>query len=101
MIVSRRRLEERVRSLAVRNEALIAERDSFKEDARVTAKALEQQSGELSRMKDVVALHLVAAGHPSTVVHDVKTFAEALREALAASRVDICLELGRLEGADL
>lgn len=101
MIVSRRRLEERNRRLTVRNEALIADRDSWKKDARATAKALEQVAGELSRMKDVVALHLVAAGHPSTVVHDVKSFAEALREALAASRVDICLELARLEGADL
>jgi hypothetical protein len=101
VIVSRRRLEERNARQAAHIDRLIAERDSFKEDAKATGSALEQQSGELSRMKDVVALHLVAAGHPSTVVHDVRTFAEALREALAASRVDICLELARLEGADL
>jgi hypothetical protein len=101
VIVSRRRLEERNARQAARIDRLIAERDSFKGDAKATGSALELVAGELSRMKDVVALHLVAAGHPSTVVHDVKAFAEALREALAASRVDICLELGRLEGADL
>jgi hypothetical protein len=98
---SRSRLLDRVRRLAVRNETLIAERDAWKRDAKATGSALEQVAAELSRMKDVVALHIVAAGHPSTVVHDVRTFAKALREALEANRVDIRLELARLEGADL
>jgi hypothetical protein len=101
VIVSRRRLEERNHRQATQIDRLIAERDAYKADAETTADALEQVAGELSRAKDVVALHLVAAGHPSTVVHDVRAFAEALREALAASRVDIRLELARLEGADL
>ena len=101
MIVSRRRLEERNRRQAAHIDRLTAERDSWKTDAKTTAKALEQQAGELSRMKDGVALHLVAAGHPSTVIHDVKTFTDALHEALTANRVDLRLELARLEGAQL
>ncbi|MGW2720799.1 hypothetical protein [Streptomyces sp. NPDC001492] len=63
--------------------------------------ALSHLSAELDRCKETVALHIVAAGHPSTVVHDVKAFAESLREALAANGVDLRLELARLEGSQL
>jgi hypothetical protein len=98
---SYRQLAERNRRQAARIDLVTAERDAFEKDAGACGYALEQVAGELSRCKDVVALHLVAAGHPSTVVHDVKTFAEALREALTASGVDLRLELARLEGADL
>ncbi|WP_406444446.1 hypothetical protein OHB14_36460 [Streptomyces sp. NBC_01613] len=63
--------------------------------------ALAQIAGELSRAKDVIALHIAAAGHPSTTLHDPKTFARALREACEAHHVDIRIELARLEGADL
>lgn len=101
MIVSRRRLEERNARQAAHIDRLTAERDAFQEDADATGRALEQVAGELSRAKDVIALHLVAAGHPSTVIHDVRTFAEALHEALTANRVDLQIELARLEEADL
>jgi hypothetical protein len=101
VIVSRRRLEERVRSLATRNEALIADRDAWKADADATGRALGQVAGELSRAKDVIASVITAAGHPDTAVQDVRAFAAALTEQLAANRVDIRLELDRLEGAGL
>lgn len=101
MMESRRRLEDRARRLAVRNETLIAERDAARGDATACAHALEDVAGELSRAKDVIALHIVAAGHPSTVLHNPAAMGEALREELAANRVDLRLELARLEGAEL
>jgi phytoene dehydrogenase-like protein len=98
---SYRQLAERNRSQATRIERLITERDEARDSARACASQLERIAAELSRAKDIVALHIVAAGHPSTVVHDVQAFADSLREALAAVGVDIRLELGRLEGAEL
>jgi hypothetical protein len=99
--ISRRELEARNRRQARRIDGLIAERDDALEGQTACASQLERAMGELSRAKDVIALHMVAAGHPSTVVHDVRTFAEALREALSANRVDLTLELARLEGRAL
>jgi hypothetical protein len=81
--------EQRVRTLMLRRAS------------REHSYALEAIAAELSRAKDTVALHIVAAGHPDTVVHDVTAFAESLREALAANRVDIRLELARMEGGVL
>lgn len=101
MRIPRRELEARNCRQANRIDRLTAERDAFQKDAEATGYALGQVADELSRAKDVVALHLVAAGHPSTVIHDVRTFADALHEALTASRVDLRLELARLEGAEL
>jgi hypothetical protein len=99
--ISRRELEARIRRQANRIDGLIVERDTFEKNAAAAVYALEQVAGELSRAKDVVAMAIVAAGHPSTVVHDVRSFADSLREALAASGVDLRLELARLEGAEL
>lgn len=101
MRLSSRQLADRNQRQAAQIERLIAERDAFKKDAAATAYALEQVAGELSRAKDIIASHLVAAGHPSTVLHDVRSFATALQQALADAGVDIRLELARLEGADL
>lgn len=101
MKTSNRTLVDRNRAQAARIDRLIAERDAFEKDANANAYALRQVAGELDRAKETVALTIVAAGHPSTVVHDVAAFADSLREALAANRVDIRLELARLEGADL
>lgn len=101
MKTSNRTLVDRNRAQAARIDRLIAERDAFEKDANANACALRQVAGELDRAKDTVALAIVAAGHPSTVVHDVTAFADSLREALAANRVDIRLELARLEGAEL
>lgn len=63
--------------------------------------ALAAVATELSDMKDVVASHLVAAGHPSTVLHDVRHFRDSLQQALTDAGVDIRLVLARLEGAEL
>jgi hypothetical protein len=99
--VSYRQLEDRNRRQADHIDRLIRERNKYEEDAAAAVYALEKTAGELSRAKDVVAMHIVAAGHPSTVVHDVRSFADALREELAANGVDLRLELARLEGAEL
>lgn len=98
---SRRALIERNRVLAARAEHLADELKDANRDAFVLTGQLRRVSRELSRAKDVVASHIVAAGHPSTVLHDPKAFAESLRQALADAGVDIRLELARLEGADL
>lgn len=98
---SRRDLADRLTAKDARIDQLTAERHAYKTDARATARALEQVAGELSRAKDVIASHIVAAGHPSTVLHDATSFATALTQALADSGVDIRLELARLKGADL
>jgi hypothetical protein len=63
--------------------------------------ALGAVAAELSTAKDVIASHIVAAGHPSTVLHDARTFADALEQALTDAGVDIRLELARQEGAEL
>jgi uncharacterized protein len=101
VIVSRRRLEERNQRQAAQIDGLIADRDAWKTDADATGRALGQVASELSRAKDVIALHLVAAGHPSTVLHDAKTFADALQQALTDAGVDLQIELARLEGTHL
>lgn len=98
---SRRYLIERNTQLLAQVDRLIGERDAALENHAASAYMARGLAVELSRMKDVVALHIVAAGHPSTVLHDPKRIGESLREELAANRVDIRLELARLEGADL
>lgn len=98
---SRRYLVERNTQLLGQVDRLIRERDAALANHRAAASAARRFAGELSRMKDVVAMHIVAAGHPSTVLHDPKRIGEALREELAANRVDLRLELARLEGAEL
>jgi hypothetical protein len=98
---SRSRLTEQNRLLAARNERLTDDVEAHAGEARATAAALLRTSYELSRAKDVVASHIVAAGHPSTVLQSPQEFAEALRVALADAGVDLRIELARLEGADL
>lgn len=98
---SRSYLIERNQQLVAQVDRLIGERDAALKNHAAAAYTARRFAAELSRMKDVVAMHIVAAGHPSTVVHDVTKFADSLREELAACRVDLRLELARLEGAEL
>ncbi|MDX2954549.1 hypothetical protein [Streptomyces caniscabiei] len=70
-------------------------------DAGDTVHTLEQAAGELSTLKDEIALHIVACKHPSSALSDAHSAAIALQEALAANGVDLRLELARLEGAEL
>jgi hypothetical protein len=101
MRFSRGRLIEQNRLLSARNERLAEDVEAHAGEARATASALLRVSGELSRAKDVIASHIAAAGHPSTVLQSPQEFAEALRQALADTGVDLRIEFARLEGADL
>lgn len=56
---------------------------------------------ELALIKDEIALHIVAAKHPSSALSDAHSFAIALQEALEAHGVELRPQLARLEGADL
>jgi len=56
---------------------------------------------ELALIKDEIALHIVAAKHPSSALFDAHSFAVALQEALEAHGVDLRVRLDRLEGAEL
>lgn len=101
MRISRRELEARNRRQAAHIDELIADLDKATTKNSARAAAQRKLAAELDACKEIVATVIVAAGHPSTVVHDVRTFADSLREALAANGVDLRLELARLEGADL
>lgn len=94
-VISRRRHEQAMARQRRGYEVVI------KQVAAENSWARQRLSHELSCAKDVVASHIVAAGHPSTVLHDVCSFAESLQQALADAGVDIRIELDRLEGADL
>jgi hypothetical protein len=100
-MASRRQIIDRANAANARAESAEAHLEAAEYDARVTSYALEQVAGELSRAKDVIASVITAAGHPDTAVQDVRAFAAALVEQLAAARVDIRLELDRLEGTHL
>jgi hypothetical protein len=63
--------------------------------------ALRRTTRKLSGLKDEVALHIVAADHPSSALSDARSMALALREAFEARGVDLRLELARLEGSEL
>lgn len=98
---SRRWLVDQNERLTARNDELVGAVGEAVANERASARQLLRIAGELSVAKDVVASHIVAAGHPSTVLHDPKAFAEALRQALEDAGVDLRLELARLEGSDL
>lgn len=98
---SYRQLAERNRAQAAQIKRLIAERDSHKETADACASQLGRLAGELSGLKDEVALHIVAAERPSSALSDAASMALSLREACEARGIDLRLELARLEGAEL
>lgn len=87
--------------LYARIDALTADLAEAKKGELACAKQLERAAAELSRAKDVIASHLAAAGHPSTVLHDVHSFATSLQQALTDAGVDLRAELALMEGADL
>lgn len=98
---SRRRLTEQGADLAARNERLLAERDEARAGETACANQLERIAHELSRGKDVIATHMVATAHPSTVLHSPQACMESLREALTEVGFDLRLELERVDGAEL
>jgi hypothetical protein len=98
---SRRELEGRDRRRAAQVERLISERDDARAGELACAKQLERIAHELSRGKDVIATHMVATAHPSTVLHSPQARMESLREALTAVGFDLRLELERVDGSEL
>lgn len=98
---SYRQLADRNRSQSAQIDRLIAERDSHKETADACASQLARLAGELSDLKDEVALHIVAAEHPSSALSDARSMALSLREAFEARGIDLRIEFARLEGSDL
>lgn len=87
--------------LYARIDALTADLAEAKKGELACASQLERVAAELSALKDEVALHIVAAEHPSSALSDARSMALSLREALEAHGIDLRLELARLEGADL
>lgn len=77
------------------------ERQTFRTAAIAASRLYTAADRELGLYQEIVATHVHAAGHPSTVLHDVHTFADALVQALTDAGVDIRGELNRLEGTDL
>jgi len=98
---SYRQLADRNRSQGAQIERLITERDAAQETADACASQLGRVAGELSGLKDEVAMHIVAAEHPSSALSDARSMALSLREALEARGIDLRIEFARLEGSDL
>lgn len=100
-MTSRSRLKDQAARAQTRAEVAAAELEASEKTATATLRALEQVAGELSRAKDVIAQVVTAAGHPDSAAQDVRQFATALVEQLTAARVDMRVELHRMEGARL
>jgi hypothetical protein len=98
---SRRHLSERGADLAARNEQLVGALDEAVQGERASANQLLRVAAELSMAKDVIASHIVAAGHPSTVLTSPQACMESLRQSLADAGVDLRIELARAEGVEL
>lgn len=96
-----RRLQSDLDAVKADRERIRSERNQFAKDASTCARQLERHASELSTIRDEVALHIVAAKHPSSALSDAHSSAIALQEALAAHGIDLRVELARLEGADL
>lgn len=94
-------LRRRYDDLRARYDAHVAADEADQEAAAAEQFVMARPAGELDVIKSVVASHIAAAGHSSTVLHDARAFADALRQALADAGVDIRLELARLEGGEL
>jgi uncharacterized protein len=71
--------------LRTRNERLLAERDTAREDAAIVGRAFDYIALELDQAKDVIAHHIVANADT------------ALRDQLAAAGVDMRLHLADAE----
>ena len=73
----------------------------MKQAAKNGSDARQILATQLSDLKDEVALHIVAAEHPSSALSDARSMALSLREALEARGIDLRIELGRIEGSQL
>lgn len=101
---SRRQLAQlaaQVEDLKAHNARLEGEVRTHARESEDLATSLVRANDELGRARETVAHHLAAAGHPSTVLHDARAFADALEQALRDAGVDLRLELMRMNGAQL
>jgi hypothetical protein len=98
---SRKTLAADLAERGARIEKLTADRDGYKKQALANITALRLISRELSELKDELALHIVAAEHPSSALSDAASMALSLREACEARGINLRLELARLEGSQL
>jgi uncharacterized protein len=71
--------------LRTRNERLLAERDTAREDAAIVGRAFDSIAVELDQAKDVIAHHIVTNADTT------------LRDALKAAGVDMRLHLADAE----
>lgn len=98
---SRKTLAAKVADQSARIEKLTTDCEGYKSQALANITALRLIARELSDLKDEVALHIVAAEHPSSALSDAASMALSLREACEARGIDLRLELTRLEGSQL
>lgn len=76
------------------------ERAAFHTAARAGSRLFNQADAELGLWQEIVPSHMAAAGHPSTVLHDVHAFVDALEQALTDAGVDVRSHLDRMEGVE-
>ena len=98
---SRRALATQVANDSARLEKLTEDLEEARADRQALASQLERVARELSIGKDIIATHVIATGHPSTVLHSPEACMESLVEALEAVGFHLRLEMARLEGSDL
>lgn len=94
-LISRRRHEEELAAHAYASDLRVHQ------TAKQNRDALAAVATELSDLKDEIALHIVAAKHPSSALSDAHSMAISLLEACDARGIDLRIELAHLEGADL
>ncbi|MFF8482387.1 hypothetical protein [Streptomyces antibioticus] len=94
-------LQQQNDQLTLQNAHLRHEVTVHAREAEALASALIRSSGERDRVKDVVASHIAAVGHPNTVLHDVHEFTGALQQALKDAGVDLTTDVLRLKGGAL
>lgn len=98
-LVWRRRIEGDLSQEQAQRAYLERQLDEARAERTACASQLERVAHELSRGKDVIATHMVWAGHPSTVLHSPQECMESLHEALEAVGFHLRLELARIEGS--
>jgi uncharacterized coiled-coil protein SlyX len=98
---SRRELEARTDRQAARIDELTKKLAEAEAGETACANQLKRIAHELSRGKDVIATHMVAVAHPSTVLHSPQACMESLHEALTAVGFDLRIELERVDGSQL
>ncbi len=87
--------------LTARNKRLEEEVGIHARESAAIAGRLTRANSDLDCMRETVASHLAASRHPSTVLHSVDAFTEALQQALRDAGIDLSLDVYRLKGGVL